>query len=292
MAEALTLSQRRVAFLNALTPQEAKAFFDWVVQFKQCYPSNKATFPLFAGDDAQDQIQRNRSVAVLRQLKGMMQDPATVQPPLAPVLLTHTGKHWLEWATCTMIRSNAAQVFNRLQLDVSVEKKPTVVRQAIWDALFEGVQERRPNTPSTRVQTFMAHHIGWAVRKEGGPLLDTAGRGGSVSHRCDAGECITPTHLVFTAQHRDNLARQRCPGLTLIVFNKVIIQESPCIHDSNPADVERMDTCRHITVIELTTQALAVGWLPGWIQYPQVQPQQPQAQLQRHAGQTQMTLQL
>ena len=230
MAALPSQSQQRVTFLNALTPQEARALYDWVVDFKECYRSNNATFPVYAGDDPQDLIQRNRSVAVLRQLKGMMQDPASVRAGAAPVVLTRTGEHWLTWATCMMVRSKAAQVFNRLQLDVSVEKKPAVLRQAIWNALFLGIPEKRVGTPSTRTQSFMAHHIGWAVRKDGGPLQDTAGRGGSFSHLCDAGECIEPTHLVFTAQHRDNMARQRCPGLTLVLHNRVIIQESPCIH--------------------------------------------------------------
>jgi len=266
MAGAPNLSQQRVDFLNATTPAEAKAFYDWLVEFKNCYDSTNAVFPQFSGDDQRQP--RNRAIAQLKLLKGLRQDARTMPPGAIGAVLTHPGKHWLAWATCKMVQSQAAQTFNRQQLDVAYTKKPAIVRQALWTALFQGVTERRSGTASTRTQPFMAHHIGWAVNKEGGPLTNRTGRGASVSHRCDAGECIQPSHLVFTAHHRDNMARQRCPGLVLVVKDGVIIEEKPCIHDAQPTDPEHLDTCRHITMVEVVNPAIGITVAAGWVTYP------------------------
>lgn len=166
-----------------------------------------------------------------------------------------------------MVSSHAVNVINRQQVDVAYTKRPNAVRRDVWDALFAGVGARRIGSDSTRTQSFMAHHVAWAVNKEGGPMAGT-GRGASVSHRCDGGECIRPEHVVFTRAHRDNMARQRCAGLVLVTRQGVIIEEKPCVHDSQPADPGHHDTCRHISVVELNSNAYAMSLVAGWVVYP------------------------
>jgi len=252
-SSSISHAQKRVNFLNALNPTEAAELYSWLVGFKRCVPGTAHIF-----QDRTDKMQYVRSLRGIRRITSPGQVNADV--------VTHPGQFWLEWATCLMVSSKAALVINRQQVDVPYTKRPASVRTELWEALFDGVVPARTGCDSTRTQSFMAHHIAYATHKSDGPLR-ICGAGSSVSHRCDGGECVRPSHLTFVQSHRDNMDRQRCSGLILVVRGNVIVKESSCIHDRDSDDTLHQDTCRHITIVQVDVPGLHIHLEPGWELY-------------------------
>jgi len=82
------------------------------------------------------------------------------------------------------------------------------------------------------------------------------GHGGSVSHHCDEIGCTTPEHLSTAVFHVDNLARQRCLGVMLIIYNNYILVERPCSHGLGGSPSARLrSSCRKVEVVCLSDSA-------------------------------------
>lgn len=118
-----------------------------------------------------------------------------------------------------------------------------------WDALRSVVNGRQVK--------FQVHHVAYAAGAAmlSVPLPENAGSGGSVSHLCDRLGCIRPDHLEATPRHADNMSRQRCPGILLLIYLGEIILEKPCQHGADRSltlqrQIEK--SCRKVFFWELS----------------------------------------
>jgi hypothetical protein len=103
------------------------------------------------------------------------------------------------------------------------------------------------------------HHLAYlACRRDGDPVIPSnVGSGASISHLCDQDGCIRGEHLEVTERHVDNLERQRCIGVTLIVYLDVIVHEIPCNHGRGENNVDKIaSSCRKIRIIALPPAAI------------------------------------
>lgn len=103
---------------------------------------------------------------------------------------------------------------------------------------------------------ILCHHIAYNVLAKTQPsiypdLPDDVGVGSSVSHLCD-NKCISAVHMLLASEHADNLARQRCAGITLICRSGVILQVVDCPHfrRSETGTIESPN-CVRLRVVEL-----------------------------------------
>lgn len=108
------------------------------------------------------------------------------------------------------------------------------------------------------------HHLAFVAGNAGVEIPNNMGAGASMSHLCDSRGCIRETHLELTLQHVDNLERQRCPGVILIVSLDLIIHELPCAHARGNSTEERIATsCRKLVMVWLpdaSTSALVENY--------------------------------
>ena len=168
-----------------------------------------------------------------------------------------TGQWWLDWASCR-VSSRASSTpgagHPRLQVDIGTTAPGTlggriraVLLPASWEAL-KGLTEGR----QVKLQ---AHHVAYnATRQQGHvPIPLNSGQGGSISHFCDVSGCVKPNHLGATPQHVDNMARQRCKGVVLVVLGGEIIAEKLCSHASDPIIPAQTDDtllcCRRLDLV-------------------------------------------
>lgn len=100
------------------------------------------------------------------------------------------------------------------------------------------------------------HHL--AVRKANLELPSNLGSGSSVSHLCDRIGCIKLEHLEISSQHQENLTRQRCQGLTLVIADVLgapqILTINPCVHGIRLGGVK--GTCRKLRLVTLDGPAV------------------------------------
>lgn len=117
---------------------------------------------------------------------------------------------------------------------------------------------------------LLVHHVAYNAKYAGSPgkrgespiPLDV-GSGSSISHLCDTRGCVEPSHLVAAAAHADNMDRQRCNGVLLVVYQSAIIHEVPCKHSvskDGTLSSEAIDSsCRRLQIVRLPDEA--VGFL-------------------------------
>ena len=91
------------------------------------------------------------------------------------------------------------------------------------------------------------------------PIPLNIGSGGSIDHLCDRQSCIQLDHLRVSAVHGDNLDRQRCTGICLLVFRNIIVKEIPCKHgmkavNNAQASLESFirHSCLRIQIVEIS----------------------------------------
>ena len=107
---------------------------------------------------------------------------------------------------------------------------------------------------------LFCHHVSYAasVSMASALLPLNNGAGGSVSHHCDQIGCICPEHLSTAVNHHDNLVRQRCPGVFVVVYGDQILVERPCSHGSGLSQPEKLrSSCRKVLTIRLPDDAAA-----------------------------------
>lgn len=114
----------------------------------------------------------------------------------------------------------------------------------------------KPDSPDAIVK-ISRHLLAYSAgRKEDDPLIPlTLGKGASISHYCDTRSCIEKSHLVVEGAHRDNLIRQRCKGVQIVVstWNRRILHEEPCVHG---VDAARKMSQRLVGPAALNAQSL------------------------------------
>jgi hypothetical protein len=229
----MTMETKYTQFLNALSDVEVDSLYDVMWQNL----SGKSQVVQVTGCTAEG----------LAQLRG--NDLATFCP---------AGPFWVDWARCDLVGlattdgghprwqprvKTAASGLTPASLTSLGQQVKSVLTEAHWEQL-------KQNGSQAKIQ---CHHL--AVRcSTGHPLLPALlGAGSSVSHLCDQLGCARPEHLEISASHIDNLSRQRCRGVTLMVYDGVITYVIPCTHGSLSGSVgqleeEIMGSCREVDV--------------------------------------------
>ncbi len=102
---------------------------------------------------------------------------------------------------------------------------------------------------------IMLHHLVW-LTSGGVSLPANLGHGSSISHLCD-NSCVRIDHLELTTHHIDNLVRQRCTGVTLVVAKNFIVSAEPCAHARGGTFEEKVETsCRKVRVVKVGLEPL------------------------------------
>ncbi len=150
------------------------------------------------------------------------------------------GQWYASWSTCKVVTASADKKSHyRWQIDITAGARSvgSKVRLAIgderWQALILLV------SPARQVK-LQAHHVAYNALsiRANRPLPLNCGTGGSISHPCDTNSCLV--HLESTPVHKDNMDRQRCPGIILTCFRGFIIKETPCLHGMKLGGGERI----------------------------------------------------
>jgi len=171
------------------------------------------------------------------------------------------GGFWLEWASCEVVNLSLASGHPRWQPRITSGYSgntpssttatgrliKTALNPARWDALKTLVQ------PSGQAKVQI-HHL--ALRRQNIVLPANLGNGASVNHFCDRSGCCKEGHLSLTMAHVQNLNRQRCTGMTLLVANilggDLLILEQPCLHAVGvTVDERRATCCRKLHIVNL-----------------------------------------
>lgn len=110
-----------------------------------------------------------------------------------------------------------------------------------------------------RIVKFQTHHVAYNAtsKRDAAPLPLNLGSGASVSHLCNTAGCCSGEHLQVETLHRENLVRQRCRGVLLLVHNSVIVQEQPCSHAdmTQPFNDQILSSCRKVQIVVVSQPA-------------------------------------
>lgn len=169
------------------------------------------------------------------------------------------GLGWCAFACCEVVRLGAGQKKEHPRWQVRVVastggspsassvggKVRRILLEDEWNALvgLGGV--------GGQVKLF-CHHIAYAASASmvTASLPLNNGHGGSVSHHCDEIGCTSPEHLSTAVFHVDNLARQRCLGVMLIIYNNHILVERPCSHGvGSTLSACLRSSCRKVEIV-------------------------------------------
>jgi len=175
-----------------------------------------------------------------------------------PTNVPRTGGWYADWACCDVINLSLRGGHPRWQPRVLAggltPANPTAVGRLIKDVLREqSWNELKLQASGSGQVKIPCHHLAFLAFVMGGVgIPDNMGAGASMSHLCDTVGCIRQDHLELTLQHMDNLERQRCRGVTLIVTLDLIIHEVPCDHGRGLSAPERIaSSCRRVKIIWL-----------------------------------------
>lgn len=195
-----------------------------------------------------------------RQLLTVLK-PRNGYPKLAPGILeqmrslrsphsNRDGQFYLRWARCLVIPSRA-EGYPRLQvrLDQGPQSVCGRLKRLLSSVTMTKIFELGGSSNYFRVQ---AHHVAYISRDAAATIPSNCGAGGSISHLCDIKRCVNPRHLEATPSHRENMDRQRCGGVTLIVFENMILKDLACAHGYGGDAQKIIETsCIGITIVTL-----------------------------------------
>jgi hypothetical protein len=173
--------------------------------------------------------------------------------------LPRSGNWYMEWVRCEIINLSAPGTSHpRWQPTIVNKVGGTPTRSTSLGRLLKGhlAQPKWTNlkglTNSNGQVKFPSHHLAFRACYPGVSIPANMGHGASMSHLCDSPGCIRGEHLELTAHHVDNLDRQRCHGVTLIVAADMIIHEVPCAHGRGGSPSELIATsCRKLRMVWL-----------------------------------------
>jgi hypothetical protein len=162
--------------------------------------------------------------------------------------MTHSGLYWNDFIQCHILlktRENEDRVFESATEDrLQTRTKPDYITLDQWNSSF--CKSKRTANGQLKIGfKLLAYRIKYPMERI--PINVELGAGSGVSHLCDITMCINPDHMDVLLTHQQNMDRQRCLGVTLVVYNDVIVAETPCIHTRNN-DVKGT-CCRRIHIV-------------------------------------------
>lgn len=169
---------------------------------------------------------------------------------------TRLGRWYLDHLSCELVRSSSTAICHP-RWQVRLDGGPSSVAGALRVALSDGAWQALSRL--TNYAKIMAHHIAYNAdsRRVAAPIPLNVGAGGSISHLCDEVGCVKQSHLESTPVHRDNMDRQRCRGILLLVFRDVIVEETPCSHGRGRGGSLALDilaSCTKVVVEEVSME--------------------------------------
>ena len=188
---------------------------------------------------------------------------------------THSGAWWLELCTCenlygAYVNGNGHPIWQfsypytaKAKSSAQADNVGLRVQKLLSEESF-GTLEATGNTAGgSKKFKLHCHHVSLnadLARRDTVPLPLDAGRGSSVDRQCDGRFCVKRWHVKVTPLHRDNLSRQRCPGVSLLAFWDEIIQEEPCDHGQGLTKRERLEDscCRNIRLTVISEESAAI----------------------------------
>jgi len=249
MAE--TIETRIAAFLNALSDSDAAALYDKVMTSVRTELKPSSSLP--------DDFEHYSNIEA--------------DGP--------TGADLMDVITCHLVtggRGITDEKYPRFQLNFNLQKAtgeyatPSKVIEGVkpvpweikdvlsaegWESLKSSFLpskdvEKKPSKVTIKI---LLHHIAYNDRRRRTgmePIPAGTGSGTSISHLCDKEKCCNQLHHVRADQHQVNLDRQRCPGMTVLVLDGVIMQVMNCPHfETSETNLVTSPNCTRLTVIEL-----------------------------------------
>lgn len=165
------------------------------------------------------------------------------------------GRWWYDWVECEVVEGRVAPGgYPRWQVDLT-STRPGSSGRAFRDSISpEGYLSLRDGE-SRRQEKFALHHI--SARCQGLVLPEAGGH--DVSHLCDRRKCWRGEHLVVES-HADNMARQRCTGVILFVWEgQIFSQHVQCKHSSHQgsSNPDFEGVCRKVTILLMDDGAVS-----------------------------------
>lgn len=176
-----------------------------------------------------------------------------------------SGNWYMNWAQCEIINLAApATGHPRWQPTIvrgttgDTPTNPTSLGRLIKSHLpIERWEVLKGLATSNGQVKIPCHHLAFRVSEPGVSIPANMGHGSSMSHLCDQRGCIRGEHLQLTNHHVENLERQRCTGVTLIVALDMIIHEIPCSHGRGDNISDKVSTsCRKLRMVWLPVASI------------------------------------
>jgi len=187
---------------------------------------------------------------------------------------TRTGEEWVNWARCTVVKANegTAGPGNHARWQPCVtgtDGRPLLsgafasVNRGLSESELAGLLKLVMSGNSASQRRHLkawVHHVAYLASpryelRRNEVIPTDVGKGGSVSHKCDQRSCATPEHLEVAPKHIDNMHRQRCVGVTVLLYRSTVVQEIPCIHaGSGPLVNQYNNSCRKVLVTPLAAE--------------------------------------
>jgi hypothetical protein len=212
---------------------------------------------------------RDVFVSFVESDRGGFRDAVNVTGGPLPVNLSclagnhpRDGNWYYQWATCRTY-NYTGQGYPRWQ--PTVRKRGSILTpdrdgngRAMKGVMSKDRWDRLKHLANANGQVKIpVHHLMFRATHPDIAIPDNMGQGASMSHLCDRRECVRSEHLELTEHHVDNLERQRCTGVILIVAADVIVHEVPCPHSVGETNARRIDSsCRKIRMVCLPNDAI------------------------------------
>jgi len=214
---------------------------------------------------------------------------------LAPISgnAPRSGNWYKEWVKCKVIRLDLEGGHPRWQPRI---KNKEGVTPTSHTALGRLIKKRLTKESWSALKVIAGskgqlklpcHHLAYLAAKSGSQIPDDMGSGSSLSHLCDVKGCIRGEHLELTTEHVDNLVRQRCHGVTLLVAYDFILHEIPCGHASGDTLLEKVESsCRKLRVVNIPDSSLneLMATMQALADVGTITPQASQSQQQHQPG--------
>jgi hypothetical protein len=179
-----------------------------------------------------------------------------------PLNEPRSGNWYKEWVRCKVVNLSLVGGHPRWQPTVirhgSTPASATAIGRQVKRALRTVHWTQLKLLASSNGQVKLpCHHLAYLASNPSVTIPGDMGSGSSMSHLCDTGGCIRGEHLELVTHHVENMNRQRCHGVTLIVALDLVLHEIPCSHAVGDTMAEKISSCcRKIRVIRIPDSSL------------------------------------
>jgi hypothetical protein len=162
--------------------------------------------------------------------------------------MTHSGLYWSDFIQCHCLlgtqKNEDGLYAPATEERYQTKTQPDFLTTNQW---FSDLWiKKKTSIGQLKIQfKLLAYRIKYPMERVVSNIELGAGHG--VSHLCDVAMCVNPDHMDVSLVHQLNMDRQRCLGVTLLVYNDVIVGEKPCIHTRN-GDIKGT-CCRRVHVV-------------------------------------------